>query len=490
VGTGTARGTIPGSLIATAVLITSVAPLATDMYVPAFPQVARDLGASTTGVQLTLTTFFVGMALGQLLGGPISDQRGRRVPLALGTIGVTLASVACALAPSIGALAVARLVQGLAGGWAMVVVRAVLVDLASVSRLIRVLNLISGVGGIALIAGPMLGGAIVQFSVWQTSFWLVAAAGVAMTACVLLFVPESLTAERRHGGGLRTFAASAGAVLADRRYVGYVVTASAMMVVVFAYVSSSAFILENVDGLGPIQYSVDFAGNAAAASIAALLAARLAGRVPTRRVIAVGQAIGVVGAFALLGAGLLLQSALLPVIGAFLALMLSHGLSTANAGALASAQVPDHPGIGSAGLGMFQWLAAGIGAPIAGLLGSNLTAAAAQLALAGLLVSLFGFLVLARPGSAAASPSEPRRLTWLATGAKVPRSERLDAKLGRGAENTVAPFARHPSGNQWPVLCIRLLPFAGGWSGLGKTRVEREGVLQMAERIVCQSGVL
>jgi DHA1 family bicyclomycin/chloramphenicol resistance-like MFS transporter len=243
----------------------------------------------------------------------------------------------------------------------------------------------------------MLGGAIVQFSVWQTSFWLVAVAGVAMTGCVLLFVPESLTMERRHGGGLWSFAASARAVLADRRYVGYVVTASAMMIVVFAYVSSSAFILENVDGLGPIQYSFDFAGNASAASLAALLAARLAGRVPTRRVIGVGQAIGVVGAVGLLGAGLLMHSALLPVIGAFLALMLSHGLSTANAGALASAQVPEHPGTGSAVLGLFQWLAAGIGAPIAGLLGSDLTAAAAQLALAGLLVSLLGFLVLARP---------------------------------------------------------------------------------------------
>ena len=285
----TAPGAVPASLIAVAVLITSVAPLATDMYVPAFPAVARDLTASTTAVQLTLTTFFVGMALGQLLGGPISDQRGRRVPLVLGTVGVTVASIVCALAPSIGVLAVARLLQGFAGGWAMVVVRAVLVDLARGSRLVRVLNLIGGVGGIALIAGPLLGGVIVQFSVWRTSFWLVAAAGLAMTVCVLLFVPDSLPAAQRHGGGLRTFVGSSAAVLRNRRYVGYVVVASAMMIVVFAYVSSSAFILEDVNGLGPIQYSVDFAANAAAASVAALLAARLAGRVPTRRVIGVGQ---------------------------------------------------------------------------------------------------------------------------------------------------------------------------------------------------------
>ncbi|HEY0373709.1 MAG TPA: multidrug effflux MFS transporter [Amnibacterium sp.] len=401
------RATIPGSLIATAVLISSVAPLATDMYVPAFPRVARDLAASTTAVQLTLTTFFVGMALGQLLGGPISDQRGRRIPLVLGTVGVTLASVVCALAPSIGVLAVARLAQGFAGGWAMVVVRAALVDLARGSRLVRVLNLMSGVGGIALILGPLLGGVIVQFSVWQTSFWLVAAAGVAMTGCVLRFVPDTLPREQRHGGGLRTFVTASMGVLKDRRYVGYVVVASAMMIVVFAYVSSSAFILEDVNGLGPIQYAFDFAGNAAASSIAALLAARLAGRVPTRRVIGAGQGLGVVGGVVLLAAGALLHGALVPVIVGFLALMLSHGLSTANAGALASAQVPEHPGTGSAVLGMFQWLAAGIGAPIAGLLGSDLTVAAAQLALAGLVVSLIGFLVLARPSRSSRSVAGP-----------------------------------------------------------------------------------
>lgn len=103
---------LTAGLVATVVFLTAIAPLATDMYVPAFPQVAGELSASATQVQLTLTTFFVGMALGQLIGGPVSDQRGRRIPLLAALLAMTVASIVCALAPTIGVMTVARLVQG------------------------------------------------------------------------------------------------------------------------------------------------------------------------------------------------------------------------------------------------------------------------------------------------------------------------------------------------------------------------------------------
>src|SRR5690349_18820925 len=126
------------------VLLTMIAPLATDMYVPGFPAVGHDLHASATGVQLTLTTYFVGMALGQLAGGPVSDQRGRRRPLLAAIVLMSAASVVCALTPSIGIMMAARFVQGFTGGWAMVIGRAVIVDLATGARLVRVLNVIAG----------------------------------------------------------------------------------------------------------------------------------------------------------------------------------------------------------------------------------------------------------------------------------------------------------------------------------------------------------
>src|SRR4051794_38873641 len=180
-------GRLTSALVGTVIFLTAIAPLATDMYVPAFPRVAADLSATATQVQLTLTTFFVGMALGQLIGGPVSDQRGRRRPLLAAIMLMTLASVVCALAPTIGIMMVARFVQGFSGGWAMVIGRAVIVDLATGARLVRVLNVIAGVGGIAPIVGPLLGAVILQLSHWRGRVWLGAGPGVA--------------AERGGGGG-------------------------------------------------------------------------------------------------------------------------------------------------------------------------------------------------------------------------------------------------------------------------------------------------
>ena len=184
------------------VLITAIAPLATDMYVPAFPRVSRDLAASATQVQLTLTTFFAGMALGQLIGGPVSDRAGRRQPLLASLAVLAAGSVLCAFSPTITVMMAARLVQGFAGGWAMVIARSIVVDLTSGTRLVRAMNVIAGTAGIAPVAGPLLGAAILQFSHWRVSFGVVAALAIVMLAAVAAGVPETLPPGRRHGGGL------------------------------------------------------------------------------------------------------------------------------------------------------------------------------------------------------------------------------------------------------------------------------------------------
>ena len=387
---------VAAALVATVVFLTAIAPLATDMYVPAFPAVARELSATATQVQLTLTTFFVGMALGQLIGGPVSDQRGRRLPLIAAVVVMTVASVVCALAPSIAVMAVARFVQGFAGGWAMVIGRAVIVDLARGAQLVRVLNVIAAVGGIAPIVGPLLGAVILQLSDWRMSFWAVAGLGVAMTVAALVVVPGTLPREKRHHGGLRTFATAGREVLRNRRYVGYVLVAGSSMGAIFAYVSTSAFVLQSMNGLSPIVYSVDFAANASGMTIAALIAARLAGRVATRRVIAAGQVAALAAGIAMLVGAIWFDTPLLVALIAFFVLMTTAGLIGPNGGALASAEVPEHPGTGSAVLGFVQWLAAGTIAPIAGLGGEHTAVPMALLMIGCIALSIVG-LLLARP---------------------------------------------------------------------------------------------
>ena len=362
---------ISRALLATIVLVSAIAPLATDMYVPAFPRVGEDLLAGATQVQLTLTTFFVGMALGQLVGGPVSDARGRRRPLLISLVVLTVASVACAASPSIELMMLARFVQGLSGGWAMVTARAVVVDLAEGPRLVRNLNVIAGVGGIAPIVGPLVGAAILQLTDWRVSFWVVAGLGALMALAVAAWIPESLPAGKRHRGGLTSLARAAREVTGNRAFVGHLVVMALSMGVTFAYVASSAFVLQGMNGLSPVQYSAVFAANAVGLTVATLAAARLAGRVPTRTVVATGLlATGFAGVLLLVGAVAWGMPLPVTVVG-FLVLMSAQGLIGPNAGALASQAVPDHPGTGSALLGFFQWCAAGVVAPLVGLGGEG-----------------------------------------------------------------------------------------------------------------------
>ncbi len=350
-----------------------------------------------------MTTFFVGMALGQLVGGPVSDQRGRRGLLIASVAVMTLASVACALAPTITMMMAARCVQGFAGGWAMVIGRAAIVDLATGARLVRVLNVIAAVGGIAPILGPLLGAVILQLSHWRVSFWTVAALGVVMTIAVLLAVPETLPRQRRHGGGLRAFAGAGRQVLRNRSYVGYLIVAGSAMGALFAYVATSAFVLQSMNGLSPIAYAIDFAANAGGMTLAALVAARLAGRVATRTVILVGQIAALVAGIAMLIGAVWFDTPLIVAIICFFVLMSAQGIIGPNGGALAAAEVPEHPGTGSALLGFVQWVAAGTIAPIAGIGGDQTAVPMALLMVGGAAASMIGLLLIAKP------PSNTRR---------------------------------------------------------------------------------
>ena len=382
-------------VVANVVLLTMIAPLATDMYVPAFPAVGSDLGASATEVQLTLTTYFVGMALGQLIGGPVSDQRGRRRPLLASLVVMLVASAVCACSPSIAVMMAARLVQGFSGGWAMVIARSLVVDLASGPHMVKALNLVQGIAGVAPIVGPLVGALILQLSDWRMSFWLLAAWSAVMLFTVALSVPESLPADRRHGGGLRQLRGAAGHVLRSRGFVGSLVVMALSMGITFAYVATSAFVLQSMNGLSPVVYSVDFAANAVGLTVATLAAARLAGTVSTRKVIAVGLTATLAAGVLLLVGALWFDMPLWVAVVGFFVLMSAQGLIGPNAGAMASGEVPDHPGTGSAVLGFSQWCTAGVIAPIAGLGGAQTAVPMALIVLTLVAVS-FGALRLTR----------------------------------------------------------------------------------------------
>jgi DHA1 family bicyclomycin/chloramphenicol resistance-like MFS transporter len=369
---------------------------------------------------------------------------------------LAVASLACAFGPSIGVMMAARLVQGFAGGWAVVIARSIVVDLTSGARLVRAMNLIAGVAGVAPIVGPLLGAAILQFSHWRVSFWVVTGLAVLMLAAVAIGVPETLPAGHRHGGGLAQLASSAGGVARNRRYVGYLLVFGLSMGAIFAYVATSAFVLQSMNGLSPVLYSVDFAFNAVGLTVATLVAARLADKAPTRVVVGVGlAATGVTAVVLLVGAagfGLPLPVALI----GFFVLMSAQGLVGPNAGALASGVVPDEPGTGSALLGFLQWCMAGVIAPLAGLGGEHTAVPMATIVAALTAVSVFALVVLARPRQSRQPTLTPRKESADAWGTHVRARRRARPGPAR-PEDRAADRCGRPAGRD---LRVRVGPVA------------------------------
>ena len=322
------------SLVLTLALQSAVPPFATDMYTPAFPRVTADLATSASLVGLTLTTFFLGMALKQLLGGPLSDQRGRRLPLIMGGLICTLGAVGCALAPSIEWLIVFRVLHGFGSGVAVVVARAVIVDVARGDVLARVMSIMMALGGLAPMIAPVAGGAVLTFGgTWRTVFWVLVGFGLAMMITAIVLVPESLPPARRHSGGLRQFAAGLGQVLKIRLFVGYTLTAALSGFTMMAYIANSSYVLQEQKGLQPMPFALFFAATALSQVLLSILNAKIVGRFRPRTLIGFGLTLAS-GAVAALAVGVFASDTpLLLTCVAFLVLMAVQAFIFGNASA-------------------------------------------------------------------------------------------------------------------------------------------------------------
>jgi DHA1 family bicyclomycin/chloramphenicol resistance-like MFS transporter len=388
------------SLVLTLALQSAVPPFATDMYTPAFPQVTADLATSASLVGLTLTTFFLGMALGQLLGGPLSDQRGRRMPMIVGGLICTLGAVGCALAPSIGFLVASRIVQGFGGGLAAVVARAVVVDVAKGDLLAKVMSIMMAIGGLAPMVAPVVGGVVLTFGgTWRTVFWCLVGFGLLMMITAIVLVPESLPRERRHGGGLRQFTSGLSQVLRIRLFVGYMLTAVLSGFTMMAYIANSSYVLQEQKGLRPLPFALFFASTALAQVLLSVINARIVGRFQPRTLIGFGLTISTFAVAALTVGVFALDTPLLLTCAGFLVLMAVQGLIFGNASALAADQARQVAGAASAVLGVAQAVAMAVAAPLASSGGATTAVPMIWVMIVGIAGSLFSFLVLARTRS-------------------------------------------------------------------------------------------
>ena len=275
-------------------LFSAIGPFAIDMYLPALPTIGQSLGASMGAVQASLMAFFVAMALGQVVYGPLSDMFGRKPPLVAGLVLFGVASVGCALAPDIQSLVALRFVQGLGACAGMVIPRAVVRDLHTGHDAARLMALLMLVVSVSPILAPLAGSLLIESLGWRSVFWAVALAAVAGLALMATSLPETRPAHERVDSNMRSALAAYGLLLRDRHFMGLVLIGGFSVSSFFAYLANSSFVFINHYGLSPRAYSLVFAVNAIAffgVSQATGALGRRFGLVPVMRVAVLGFAI-------------------------------------------------------------------------------------------------------------------------------------------------------------------------------------------------------
>jgi len=350
--------------------LTMFGPLSLDLYLPALPQLADDLNASASAAQLSITACLVGLAVGQLVAGPLSDRLGRKRPLIIGLVAYVLASVACALAPSVTVLIVLRLIQGLAGAAGIVISRAIARDLYSGSALMIFFSRLLLVAGLAPVLAPILGGQLSRIMSWRGIFGVLAGFGAALLLAGWLGLTETLPPERRLIGGLRRTLQGYNRLLHDRFFVGCALSSGLAGATMFAYIAGSTFVLQRIYGMSPQGFSFVFGGISLGLVAAAQAGARIALVWPLTRVLGLGLIINLFGAVSLL----MTVISGLPMgilIGALLVMVCAVGLIFPTANALAMADYPDLAGTASSLQGLSQFVFGAIAAPLVGIAGEQ-----------------------------------------------------------------------------------------------------------------------
>ncbi len=361
------------------------------MYLPSLPQIARDLQTSATGVQLSLTAVLIGLALGQVIAGPLSDLYGRRPPLLIGVGIYVIASLLCAVAPSLPLLMVARVAQGMGGAAGIVIARAVVRDLYHGVAAVRFYSRLMLVFGLAPVLAPVIGAQLLRVTTWRGIFAVLAVIGALILLASAVGIPETWPRERRHGGGLASSVRTMSFLLRDGGLMGYALASGLAFAAMFAYISGSPFVIQDIYGASPQLFSLAFAVNGAGQALMAQVNARAVGRFSPKALLTFGLTANCLAGLALLVVVLVGIPGLPAILIPLFVLVASGGFVLPNSTALALARHPEAAGNASALLGVLQLV---VGAAVAPLVGIAGTATAVPMALVIAVLGLAALLAL------------------------------------------------------------------------------------------------
>lgn len=396
----TFSGRIPAGIVLLLAALIAVGPLTIDLYLAAFPEIATDLGTSQASVQLTMTTTLIGLALGQLVIGSVSDSLGRRRPLIVAFALYAVVSLAIASADSIIALAALRAVQGFAASAGMVMSMAIVRDRFSGPRVAKVIARLMLVVGVAPILAPSLGAQLLRFGDWRTMFFVLAGAGALLLALVTLVLKESLPPQYRRSGGLRPALASYGSLLRDRSFVALALLAGFYMAAMFTYISASTFVFQDDFGLTAQQFALVFGAGAISVTAGSQINGALAGRVTPERILSTVVPIGVVLSVVLITVAATVGRTVAgigPLISVLVLVLGTAGFVMPSVPAIALERNAHQAGSAAALLGASQFCVGAVIAPVTGLFG-EVTVLTMTAVMSGTIVVAAGLLLYVARG--------------------------------------------------------------------------------------------
>lgn len=377
--------------------LAAMGPLCTDLYLPALPNMAAELSSSASQMQLSITACLLGLSLGQIVLGPLSDARGRRLPL-LFSLGVFIAaSFLCSRASSVGELVALRFLQGLAGSGGVVLSRAIACDLFRGTELTKFFSLLMLINGVAPIFGPVIGGQIMNFFEWPAIFLFLSLCGAAQFSLVFFGCRETLPREKRVQGGMLQSIRAMFRLFGNRVFLAYMLIQGFVMAGFFGYISASPFVLQNLYGLSAQQYALCFGFNGFGIMIFAQITGRLCAAYGDRTLLCAGACLSLVAAVCIAVVAVLH----LPVAfmtGALFVFVSCIGITTTTSFSLAIASQQGGAGSASGLLGVTSFVFGELSSPLVGLGGSSSAVPMAVVAVVSGLCVLFFFRMALKNG--------------------------------------------------------------------------------------------
>ena len=372
--------------------LTALAPLATDMYLPALPTMNNEFNVGTSLIQMTLSATMIGMALGQIFAGPISDMSGRKIPLAIGMSLFTLSSLGCMFASDIKIFLALRLIQGLTGAFGIVIARAIARDCTSGSELTKFFSMLMTVNGLAPILAPVIGGQILVFADWRGVFATLTLIGILLTVSTIRFeetLPRKLRA-KNFSSSFKNF----GDLTRDKYFLGHVLLQCAWFSVFFAYIAGSSFLFQDIYNVTPQTYSLIFGGLSCSLVVAGVLPMKLAGKISELKMLGWAVCQALVGGILFMLCVIAGASIELTILSLFVMVPMGSVIG-ATSFSLSMRNHGKEAGAASAFLGSLPMLAGGLMTPLVGIAGNQNAMPMAIIILVGEILALviFGKLI-------------------------------------------------------------------------------------------------